>query len=281
MMPTQAPPESHIWKSGVDVFGRVWQDGTYTGGVVLTPVDLKMYTPPLAYADAFFDAVRIQVVRETFPDLCLIWGTHIGPFTAAYMAMGFSRFFTTLYDNPAFVHRLLEARTEWCITMYQKAQMLGARLLVLGDDAGSSGGPMISPRMWREFILPYHKRIVDSLVVPVIWHSDGNITTLLPMAIEAGFAGYHGVDPIAGVNLAEINREFGQDLTLIGNVDIRVLFGNDLNAVRREVDRCITQGAPGGGYMFASCNSICDGMNPAAVTEMYSYLDSGLILKSL
>ncbi|GAB4460744.1 MAG: hypothetical protein Kow0031_40160 [Anaerolineae bacterium] len=46
---------------------------------------------------------------------------------------------------------------------------------------------------------------------------------------------------------------------------------DDLAAVRREVDRCVAQGASGGGYMLASCNSICEGMNPAAVAEMFRY----------
>jgi uroporphyrinogen decarboxylase len=146
---------------------------------------------------------------------------------------------------------------------------MGAEVLVLGDDAGHSRGPMLSPRMWRRFVLPHHRRIVDALGAPVIWHSDGDITALLPMAIEAGFAGIHGLDPIAGMDLSRIKREYGRDLALIGNVDVRVLFGDDLDAVHREVDRCVAQGAPGGGYMIASCNSICAGMNPAAVAELF------------
>jgi uroporphyrinogen decarboxylase len=187
------------------------------------------------------------------------------------MAMGFKRFFLRLREDAIFVQQLLEARTEWCITMYQKAVYLGAEILVLGDDAGHEGGPMISPAMWRKFILPCHRRIVDALNVPMIWHSDGDIESLLPMAIEAGFVGIHGVDPIAGMDLAKIKGKYGRDLVLIGNVDVRVLFGSDLDAVRREIDRCIDQGAPGGGYLIATCNSIFAGMNPVAVEEMFRY----------
>ena len=130
---------------------------------------------------------------------------------------------------------------------------------------------MISPRMWGKFILPCHRRIVDALDVPVVWHSDGNVEPLLPMAIEAGFAGFHGLEPAAGMGLARIKREFGQDLVLIGNVDVRVLCDSDLEAVRGEVDRCVEQGAPGGGYMIATCNSIFEGMDPAAVAELFRY----------
>jgi len=271
MMPTLNPPLSNAWRNGVDEWGRVWRDGTYVDGVIDTTADLEKYSPSLAYVEQLWDGDCIRQVQESYPGHGLIYGSHIGPFTAGFMAMGFERFFLCLVDDPAFVHRLLEARTEWCIAMFQKAASLGAEVLVLGDDAGHRGGPMISPRMWRKFILPCHRRIVDALDVPVVWHSDGNVEPLLPMAIEAGFAGFHGLEPAAGMDLARIKRAFGQDLVLVGNVDMRVLCDSDLEVVRGEVDRCIEQGAPGGGYMIATCNSIFEGMDPAAVAEMFRY----------
>jgi uroporphyrinogen decarboxylase len=271
MMPSITPPKSNAWRDGIDEWGREWKGGFYVDGVVDTLEDLEKYTPPLNYAEQFFDQNHIQEVRKTYPDHCLIFGTHIGPFTAGYMAMGFEDFFTRLIKDPAFIHELLAARTEWCIAMYQKASNLGAEVLILGDDSGHGGGPMISPKMWREFVTPYHRQIVDALDVPVIWHSDGNVESLLPMAIEAGFVGFHGVDPMAGMNLAKIKQEIGQDMVFIGNVDTRVLFSPNLESVRKEVDRCINQGTPGGGFMIASCNSIYEGMNPDAVAEMFRY----------
>lgn len=271
MMPSQTPPESNAWRDGVDEWGRVWKGGMYTDGVVDTEEDLRRYSPPLDYVEQFFDSNKVQEVRNLYPDHCLIFGTHIGPFTAGYLAMGFERFFIRLVDDPAFVHKLLENRTEWCIAMFRKAISLGAEVLVLGDDAGHHSGPMVSPQMWREFVLPYHRRIVDELDAPVIWHSDGNIELLLPMAVEAGFTGVHGLEPAAGMDLGKVKREFGQHLVLIGNIDVRVLCDSDLEAVRQEIRRCIEQGAPGGGYMIASCNSIFEGMNPVAVAEMFRY----------
>lgn len=269
MLPSRNPPQSHAWRSGVDEWGRVWRNGMYAGGVVQSAADLERYSPPPAYVSELFDDAQALGVRERFPDHCLIFGTHIGPFTAAYMAMGFEAFFLRLVEEPDFVRRLLKMRSEWCIALYRKALSLGADVLVLGDDAGHKGGPMISPAMWRDLVLPWHRRIVEALDAPVIWHSDGNIERLLPMAVEAGVAGVHGIDPIAGMHLAQVKRDFGRDLTLIGNVDVRVLFDDDLAAVRREVARCLEQGGSDGGYMLATCNSISAGMHPAAVVELF------------
>ena len=272
MMPMQRPYGSNAWKTGVDEWGRVWRDGMYADGVLDSTEDLEHYSHPASYVEEHFDEGRVRDVQVRYPDHCHIFGTHeLGPLTAAYMAMGFERFFLRLVDDPAFIHRLLAGRAEWSVVMCQKAVALGAEVIVVGDDAAYSDGPMISPGMWREFVLPYHRQIVDSVDVPVLWHSDGNTEQLLPMAIEAGFAGVHGLEPAAGMRLDRLKEQYSGRLVLVGNVDIRTLFDPDLEAVRAEVDRCLEQGAPGGGYMLATCNSIFAGMDPVAVAEMFRY----------
>ena len=163
---------------------------------------------------------------------------------------------------------MLEARTDWCISMFREAWARGAELLILGDDAADTMGPMISPALWRRLVPPFQSRILREAHVPVIWHSDGNIEPLLAMAAEVGFAGIHGLDPGAGVELARVKREFGAQLALFGNVAPEVLFGEDRAALRGEVRRAVRQGAAGPGYAFATCNSVHGGMNPALVREM-------------
>jgi len=271
MIPNETPPQSKAWRKGVDEWGRVWRDGIYVNGVVNTEEDLQRFNPPLDYAAEFFDENRIKEAKKLYPDHCFIYGSHIGPFTAGYMAMGFEHFFLRCIEAPSFIHRLLEARTAWCIAMYKKAESFGIDLAILGDDAAWKRGPMISPKMWREFILPYHRQIVKELGIPLIWHSDGAFQQLLPMALEAGFKGVHGLEPAAGFDLGKTKKEFGQDLILVGNADVHVLFSHDLEAVRKEVRRCLGQGAPGGGYMFSSSNSLFKGMNKASIIEMFRY----------
>jgi uroporphyrinogen decarboxylase len=270
-VPHQIPQGSNTWRDGIDEWGQVWKDGMYVGGVVKTEADLERYSPPLDYVDEFFDATTVNEARERYHDHCFVWGAHMGPFTAGFMAMGMEDFFLGLLKRPAFIRKVLEARTEWCVALFRKAARVGAEIIVLCDDAGYNTGPMISPQMWREFILSHHRAIVEELDVPVIWHSDGAVESLLPMAIEAGFVGVHALEPNAGIDLGKVKREFGEHLVLVGNLDVNVLFGSDLEAVREEVRRCIRKGAPGGGYMFSSCNSIFKGMNVDAVVEMYRY----------
>jgi uroporphyrinogen decarboxylase len=271
LLPQSYPESSNAWKTGIDEWGREWKDGGYVAGVIDNEEDLRQYSPDLDYSEQLFKADTIEDIRRRFPDHCLMYGTHIGPFTAAYMGMGFKRFFLRIVDDLHFVRDLLAERTEWCIAQYQTAIRLGAEVLVLGEDAAHKDYPMISLRMWRELVLPYHRRIVDALDAPLIWHCDGNITPLLPAAVEAGFAGVHGLEPPAGIDLKAVKRDYGNSLVLVGNIDINVLFKNDLLAVRREVDRCLVEGTPGGGYILATSNSIFQGLDPDSVAEMFRY----------
>jgi len=275
MLPGRGLPGSNAWRSGLDEWGQVWRNGMYVAGIVDSKADLARYSPDLALVEQLFDRERAAAIRRSYPDHSLIYGAHIGPFMAAYMAMSFERFFFRLMDDPGFIEQLLTLRTDWAIAQFQQAIHLGAEIIVVGDDAAHRGGPMISPAMWRRVVLPQHRRLVAALDVPVIWHSDGDVRSLLPMAIEAGFSGVHGLEPAAGIDLAEVKAQFGQALTLIGNVDVNVLCpdpatppGQVVEAVRREVDRSLAQGGDRG-YMLATCNSIFDGMDAVAVAAYF------------
>jgi uroporphyrinogen decarboxylase len=266
MMPTSTQIGG---RDGVDELGRIWSGGIYRNGAVDTDEDLSRFSPPLERAASLFDAGCIAAVKAKYPDHLLMYGSHCGPFTTSYLSMGLTSFFLRLADDPAFVERLLEARTDWCLALFREAVRHGAEVLVLGDDAGSKDGPMISPGLWRRLVLPLHRRIVEEAAVPVIWHSDGNIEALLPMAVEAGFAGVHGLEPGAGMDLAELKREYGRDLTLVGNIDGRLLGGQELQPVRADVRRSYAQGSPGGRFMISSCNSIFEGLDHRAVAGMF------------
>jgi len=269
LLPSRGPAESNAWKDGIDEWGRVWKHGMYSHGVVDTLEDLVRYRTDPEYALRFFDPAAVDTIRTRFPDHCHFFGTHIGPFMNSYMAMGLDAFCLRIATDPPFIHALMSDRTEWAIAVFSRAVELGAELIVMGDDAAHGGGPIVSPDMWREFVLPYHRRIVEALGVPVIWHSDGNTYKLLPMAVEAGFTGIHGLEPWS-MSLANIREEYGNSLTLLGNADVRLLCSKDLEAVRAEVRRCRMEGG-NGAYMLSTCNSIFPGMHPDTVREYFRY----------
>ena len=271
LLPSSSPPKSNSWKNGVDEFGRVWRKGFYHDGFLKTPADLVQFSPSADYAESFFSEKTVQQALINFPDHFPFFGTHVGPFMSTYMAMGMENMFCSLYSDIAFVEAVMDTRTEWCLALFRQAVRLGAELIVMGDDAAHRGGSMISPTVWQQLVLPHHRKIVEALPVPVIWHSDGRMEELLPFAVQAGFIGIHGLEPPAGNNLATIKQQYGHQLVLIGNFDVNLLCGSDLNAVSREIDRCLRDGGDKM-FMLSTSNSIFKGMNPSTVKTYFKLI---------
>lgn len=257
--------------NGIDEFGREWKRGSYVGGVVRTQEDIERYVPELIL-DQRMDPIKSRAAIAKRPDKAFSLISHTGPFGLTLESIGFEEFFYVYMDDRAFVEKLLWARTKWFAEIAANGARLGADFVLMGDDAAFKGRTYISPADFEEMVVPCYRHIVERAGIPVIWHSDGYITPLLDAALKAGLVGVHSLEPKAGVNMAEVKREYGDKLVLAGNVDCgEVLSQGDLDVVRKDVRRCMDEAKQGGRYILSDSNSIHEGCDPEAVKEMYRY----------
>ena len=257
--------------NGVDEFGRLWKRGSYVGGVVKSEEDIERYVPQLVL-DERMDPEKTRVLVKNRPDKAFCLATHTGPFGLTLESIGFEEFFYVYMDDRPFIERLLWERTRWFAEIAARGAELGADFVLMGDDAAFKGRTYISPADFEELVVPCYAAIVRRAGITVMWHSDGYIKPLLNAAVMAGLVGVHSLEPKAGVDLGEVKKAFGDKLVLAVNVDCgEALIGSDLELVRREVRRCMTQAKEGGRYMLSDSNSIHAGCNPEAVKEMYRY----------
>ena len=135
-----------------------------------------------------------------------------------------------------------------------------------GDDYAGRTGPLMSPKHFREFVLPYLQRSVQAAHEAgalYIKHTDGDIWRLIDLLIEAGIDALDPLEPIARMDIGDVKRRYGQRLALIGNIDCTELLPHgSLADVEAAVQETIAKAAPGGGYVLASSNSIHPGVNP-------------------
>jgi uroporphyrinogen-III decarboxylase len=88
-------------------------------------------------------------------------------------------------------------------------------------------------------------------------HSDGNLWPILDMIIETGVDAINPLEPVAGMDIAEVKRRYGDRVCLIGNIDCGELLSRGTpEQVTRTVRDTIRQAAPGGGYIMSSSNTI-------------------------
>jgi uroporphyrinogen decarboxylase len=122
----------------------------------------------------------------------------------------------------------------------------------------------MSPRHYKKHIWPQLSRLVAAIRstgTPVIMHSDGDIRKLLPDIVKTGINGYHPMERHARMDIAQIKQAYGQQLTLIGNVDNQgVLVYGSVDEVIAATKECLQAAAPGSGYILGSDHSIHDDM---------------------
>ena len=110
----------------------------------------------------------------------------------------------------------------------------------IADDVAGQHGLLISPRSYRKLLKPLHKELFDFIHArtnaKIFFHSCGAIRAIIPDLIEIGVDIINPVQvSAAGMDSAELKREFGKDITFWGGgVDTQGVFGT---ARRR---RCAT-----------------------------------------
>ena len=175
-------------------------------------------------------------------------------------------FLIGLVTEPDLIHRYLDARLQTTLMLLEEALKRGVDGVHGGFDWASTTGPMFSPRHFAAFVFPRLKRITDlchRYSVPYVKHSDGNVNRLLDGMIAAGGDGVHAIEPRAGMDIAQLKRDYGDRLTLLGNVDCStVLVDGPVEAVRAETEAVIRAAAPGGGFLLSTSNSVHPGVHP-------------------
>jgi len=204
----------------------------------------------------YLDAVRL--LSAALGDQVAIRGTGTGPFSIAAYLFGMQRFLMTLAEIEAgedederHVHQLLSMTAE-ASTAFLKAQFeAGAHILYLGDSLASAD--MISPAMYRRFVLPYHQRIfaeVNGQGAFTLLHICGDNTVMLDALAETG-ANVLEIDH--KMNLGLCKQRIGDRICLIGNLDpVQTMLHGTTEDVRRESRRCIEQAGQGGGFILGT-----------------------------
>ena len=112
----------------------------------------------------------------------------------------------------------------------------GADFVYLPNDVAHNRGPFISPKHFHEIVTPYLARQVEHIkrrgAIPFV-HSDGNIMSILDEYLEIGAACFQSVDPMAGMDIAEVKRRCHGRMALMGNVQCNLLQDGPLEAIRR------------------------------------------------
>jgi uroporphyrinogen-III decarboxylase len=230
----------------------------YIDGTIKSREDLKNFSRPDPCAFERTSSLN-KILKEYRDKIACSTGVS-GPFTQAWTMMGFRQFVKALYVDPLFVRQTIEIVTSFFVELGKIAIDAGVELLWITEDLGDVHGPMLSPRMFREYVFPILKTMVKEFKkkgVFVLFHCDGNVMPVISDIIELKIDALHPIERKSGMQLDELKELYGQKITLIGNVESSVLipYGR-LEEIDAQIRDCFNIAAPGGGYIFASDHSI-------------------------
>lgn len=184
------------------------------------------------------------------------------PLEAAYPSIGLQNFVYLQADHPQLVQDWLDALH--AANLVQITARANPRydsalysVVCLTADVAFKGKPIFSPAYLRRS--GYFRRIAEVCAlyhergVKVLFHSDGDLTSILPELVAAGIDALNPIDLAAGMDLAQVKAAFGDRLVLVGGVDgaFALPFGS-LDEVRAATRAALRAGMPGGGYMLGS-----------------------------
>ena len=150
----------------------------------------------------------------------------------------------------------------------------GADAILIADDIAYNTGPFMPPPVMDELVWPIYRQMIQEIKahkeVPVFMHTDGDIRPVLANIVDAGFDGLQSLQPSAGMDIAEVKREYGDHLCLMGNMDLDRLmtFGTPGEVTRQAAWLCDNIGADGG-LILSTCNILTDSVPVANAMAMY------------
>ncbi len=127
------------------------------------------------------------------------------------------------------------------------------------EDMGFKHRPFMSPAMYKEIVQPGHFKtfgFAHSNNLPTIIHSCGFVDPLVPGLMEAGMDCLQVIEVKAGMDLIKLYKQYGENLSFMGGIDVRVLYTNDKSLIDKELEAKIPVVKQNNGFILHSDHSI-------------------------
>jgi uroporphyrinogen decarboxylase len=173
--------------------------------------------------------------------------------------VGMNDFMMACYEDRQFVEEILDAATDWCVSLSKAVIKEGIDYSYFFEDGGFKTGLFLPPKLMKEIWVPRMARIVETALEArnaVFFHSCGNITDIVPDLIDMGIDCINPMDP-SGIDYRDWKKRFGDRACLAGNIDVEwPLVNGTPEDIEKDIIKHMDVMKPGNGYIAASSHSI-------------------------
>lgn len=237
---------------------RGWEDehhGPITGWEAF-----EQYPWPLVTDASFAD---IEALGPMLPDGMKVTATLPGGVLENLIRLlGYEPLCMFLADDPALVQATVDQVGAVMLATYERlVQFDHVGALWLNDDLGFKTQTMISPQALRQYVFPWHKRLVEFAHAHdryVMLHACGNLREVMDDLLDdVGIDAKHSYEDVIQP-VAEFKAQYGSRVAVLGGIDVHVLASGTVDEVKAYTRRVIEQCAPGGGWALGSGNSVAN-----------------------
>lgn len=183
----------------------------------------------------------------------------------------------TMLLEPDVAHRHFALATKRALQLVEKYLSRHITLIGVGGDFAGNLGPLISPHLYRAFIVPEVRtvsRYVHQAGGKTINGSDGNLWPVIEeFLVGCETDGYIEIQFRAGMDLGRLKRLFGEHTVFLGNLDCsHILSFGTPEDVRAHTTTCLRHGWGNGGHILCCDNAIIESIpvgNFLAIREGY------------
>jgi uroporphyrinogen decarboxylase len=168
--------------------------------------------------------------------------------------------------RPDLVGRVLDTQVTTSVKNADRLAEMGAKLCFGGGDMASDHGPMYSPRVFHELMLPRLRAVSDAYHARGLCHLFGTDGNVWPIADDlygaSGIDGHYEVDRRAGMGILKIHERYPH-ITMLGNISSFTLHTGTPDEVRDETRACLDE-AKATNKVIAGCSNIIISETPMA-----------------
>ena len=181
-----------------------------------------------------------------------------GGFESVWRKIGYEQALIAMAEEPEWVRDMIETHTDMIIQTYRIMHDEGLCIdgVLPSCDIAYKTGTLFSPKMFRELELPAMKRMCEALRglgVQSIYHGDGNVEEFIPLLIEAGIDCIQPMEVNAGMDVRDLKRKYGKNITFEGGIGTQVTLPlGTPEQVREEIRQCRLNLGPGGGFIMTT-----------------------------
>ena len=145
-----------------------------------------------------------------------------GLFGSLTHLIGYENLFMFYYDKPDLIKDILDRLTDIWIALWEEILSdVDVDLANLWEDVSSGRGSMISPKLFKEFMSPYYRKLVSFLnskgVKIILADTDGDCNELIPLFMEAGITGLYPMEVSAGMDVVAARKKY-PTLQIMGGI---------------------------------------------------------------